>query len=305
MHRSIVWEAALTIQPALPFPELDPLTADLPLSVWTTGQQDSRTQRRGRYVPASMAHPGKMLPAIAWHAIEHYTAPDDLVIDPMCGIGTTLVEAIHAGRNAIGVEYEQRWANLALDNIGHAADRGATGGATAIGGDARRIDELVSSDVHNRASLVLTSPPYGDSLHGQGRTTRDTGRPNVEKFDHRYSRDPGNLAHSSLEDLMAGFVQILTGCRKLLKPGGFLAITVRPIRRRGALVDIPTLALTTAVDAGFTPWERCVALLARIGDDGLTARASFFQLVNTANARKNGLPLHVPAHEEVLVLVSR
>jgi modification methylase len=77
----------------------------------------------------------------------------------MCGIGTTLVEAIHAGRDAIGVEYEQRWANLALANIDHATDQGATGGATAICGDGRRIDELVSSDVHGRAALILTSPP--------------------------------------------------------------------------------------------------------------------------------------------------
>ena len=227
----------LTIQPALPFPDLDPLTADLPLSVWTTGQQDSRAQRRGRYIPASMAHPGKMLPAIAQHAVERYTAPDNLVIDPMCGIGTTLMEAIHAGRDAIGVEYEQRWANLALANIDHAADQGAAGGATAICGDGRRIDELVSSDVHGRAALVLRSPPYGDSVHGQVRTTRD----------------PGNLAHRSLDDLMAGFTEILIGCRKLLKPGGFLAITARPIRRHGALVDIPTLASAAAIGAGFTP----------------------------------------------------
>ncbi|MEY9858566.1 modification methylase [Catenulispora sp. GAS73] len=304
MHRSTVWETALTIQPALPFSELDPLTADLPLSVWVTGQQDSRTQRRGRYIPASMAHPGKMLPAIARHAIEHYTKPDDLVIDPMCGIGTTLVEAIHLGRDAIGVEYEQRWANLALANIDHAADQGATGGATAIRGDARHIDELVSKDVLGRASLVLTSPPYGDSLHGQVRTTRDSGRPNVEKYDNHYSRDPGNLAHRSLEELMEGFTEILTGCRKLLKPGGFLAMTVRPIRRCGVLVDIPTLALAAAADAGFTPWERCVALLVRIGENALTARASFFQQVNTANARKNGQPLHLPAHEDALILRS-
>ena len=161
-----------------------------------------------------------MLPAIARHAIERYTAPDDLVIDPMCGIGTTLVEAIHAGRDAIGVEYEQRWANLALANIDHAADQGATGGATAICGDGRRIDELVSSDVHGRAALVLTSPPYGDPVHGQVRTTRDSGRPNVEKFDHRYSRDPSNLAHRSLDDLMAGFTKILIGCRKRSSPTG-------------------------------------------------------------------------------------
>jgi tRNA G10 N-methylase Trm11 len=40
-----------------------------------------------------MAHPGKMLPQIARHAIDTHIKPCDLVIDPMCDIGTTLVEA--------------------------------------------------------------------------------------------------------------------------------------------------------------------------------------------------------------------
>ena len=71
-----------------------------PLSVWATAQQDARTQRRGRYLPASTAHPAKMLPAIAATAITRYSEPGDLVADPMCGIGTTLVEAIHLGRDA-------------------------------------------------------------------------------------------------------------------------------------------------------------------------------------------------------------
>jgi modification methylase len=72
-------------------------------------QEDARTQRRGRYLPASTAHPAKMLPAIAATAIARYTKPGDLVIDPMCGIATTLVEAAHLGRDAAGVVYEPRW----------------------------------------------------------------------------------------------------------------------------------------------------------------------------------------------------
>ena len=70
---------------------------------------------RGRYLPAATAHPGKMLPAIAATAITRYTQPGDLVADPMCGIGTTLIEAVHLGRDAIGVEYEPRWAALAAE----------------------------------------------------------------------------------------------------------------------------------------------------------------------------------------------
>ncbi len=92
---------------AVPRQDRDPRA---PLSVWVTAQQDARAQRRGRYLPASTAHPAKMLPAIATTAITRYSEPGDLVADPMCGIGTTLVEAIHLGRNALGIEYEPRWA---------------------------------------------------------------------------------------------------------------------------------------------------------------------------------------------------
>src|SRR5205814_6152362 len=90
------------------------------LSVWPVAQQLAREQRRRRYLPESNAHPGKMLPALAREAIRRYTRPGELVLDPMCGIGTTLVEAAHLGRQAIGVELEPRWAALAAANIRHA-----------------------------------------------------------------------------------------------------------------------------------------------------------------------------------------
>ena len=83
------------------------------VSVWTTAQTAPAAQRKGRYVAEATAHPAKMLPAVAAHAIAHYTRPSDLVLDPMCGIGTTLVEAVHAGRRAVGIEYEPHWVDVA------------------------------------------------------------------------------------------------------------------------------------------------------------------------------------------------
>ena len=142
-----------------------------PLSVWATAQQDARTQRRGRYLPAATAHPAKMLPAIAATAITRYTQPGDLVADPMCGIGTTLVEAIHLGRDAIGVEYEPRWAHIAAANITHARRHGATGEAEVTRGDARQLPALLPAGTAGRVALVVTSPPYGRSVHGHGCST--------------------------------------------------------------------------------------------------------------------------------------
>jgi DNA methylase len=58
------------------------------LSVWPVAQKTAREQRRGRYQPGSTAHPGKMLPELARTVIRAYSNPGELVLDPMCGIGT-------------------------------------------------------------------------------------------------------------------------------------------------------------------------------------------------------------------------
>ncbi len=94
------------------------LAQGYPGSVWLTGQQPSRTLRQGRYTPESITHPGKMLPTTARYAIHTYTDPGDLVLDPMAGIGTTMVEAMHLDRHGVGVEYEDRWAALAPRSAG-------------------------------------------------------------------------------------------------------------------------------------------------------------------------------------------
>ena len=60
-----------------------------------------------------------MLPAIAAHPVAVYTQPGDLVLDPMCGIGT-VIEAIHQGRDAIGLEYQPRSSDIADANMAHA-----------------------------------------------------------------------------------------------------------------------------------------------------------------------------------------
>jgi modification methylase len=283
---------------SLPGPEDRPR-----LSVWPTAQRDARAQRRGRYLPESTAHPAKMLPAIAATAIARYTQLGDLVADPMCGIGTTLVEAVHAGRDGLGIEYEPRWAQVAAANIDHARRHGAAGTAEVIRGDARQLPALLPPGAAGRAALVITSPPYGPSVHGQVTAEQRRGTSGgVRKYDNHYGDgDPGNLAHQGLDDLLDGLTRILAGCRALLRPGGLAVITARPWRDHGELVDLPSAVLAAGTRAGLVPEARCVALLAGLRDGRLIARPSFFQLDNLRKGRRRGEPWHLIVHEDVLV----
>ncbi|MZG20127.1 site-specific DNA-methyltransferase [Streptomyces sp. SID5914] len=272
-----------------------------PLSVWNTAPTSAPAQRADRYVPGSAAHPAKMLPAIAAHAITTYTRPGELVLDPMCGIGTTLVEAIRLGRHALGTEYEQRWADLARANITHTLQATEHGSGHVACGDARHLTDLIEERHHGEIALVVTSPPYGNSVHGQVRSSRETGARGVLKKDYRYSHDPSNLAHVSTDRLLEAFTEILRQCRRVLRPGGTVVVTTRPWRERGELIDLPSAVLAAGQAAGLTPAERCVALLAGIRDSRLITRPSFFQMKNVRDARRQGIPLAVVQHEDVLV----
>ncbi|MFB7630586.1 TRM11 family SAM-dependent methyltransferase [Streptomyces sp. NPDC056149] len=270
-------------------------------SVWNTAPTSAPAQRKGRYAPGSAAHPAKMHPGIAAHAITTYTQPGDLVLDPMCGIGTTLVEALHLGRNALGIEYEPRWATLASLNARTAAQQTGAGSGIVRCGDARHLTNLAPTDACGNVALVIISPPYGPSVHGQVRSTRETGEPGVVKKDFRYGHDRTNLAHVPTDQLLHAFTEILAQCRQMLRPGGTAVITTRPWRERGELIDLPSAVLAAGRAAGLLPTERCVAMLAGIRNSRLISRPSFFQMKNVRDARRQGIPLSVVEHEDVLV----
>ncbi|MER7471239.1 DNA methyltransferase [Micromonospora sp. NPDC000018] len=277
------------------------MAESLPItSVWLTCQQPARDQRRGRYVPETSSHPGKMLPHLAAHAISSYTAPGDLVLDPMCGSGTTLVEAMHLGRQGIGIDIEPRFTDLAAANVALAASQGAAGAAQVLTGDARGLLGLVPAYAVGRVSLVLTSPPYGRWTHGLVITTT-TG---VRKRDHHYgNRESGNLAYAGWSRLLDGFAAILAASYQLLRPGGTVVITCRPVRRqRDDLIDLPGELLTVAQSVGLVPVQRCAAMLAAVRNGQIVHRANMFGLLAVRRARDQGIPVHLVAHEDVLVL---
>ncbi|MFB7629462.1 hypothetical protein ACFC0M_00710 [Streptomyces sp. NPDC056149] len=113
--------------------------------------------------------------------------------------------------------------------------------------------------------------------------------------------DGANLAHVPTAHLLEAFTEILAQCRTMLRPGGTAVITTRPWRERGELIDLPSAVLAAGKSAGLIPTERCVALLAGIRNNRLITRPSFFQMKNVNHARRQGIPLSVVQHEDVVI----
>jgi DNA modification methylase len=275
----------------------------VPLAVWPCAQTSAQYQRTGRYLPESSRHPGKMLPELARRLVAEYCPPGGLVADPMCGIGTTLVEAAVLGRRALGVELEPRWAQLACANLAHALPPDQAALAEVRVGDARQLPELLD-DVAGQIDLVVTSPPYACEAGMIDKPGWRAGQPLCPKDTLNYSRDPSNLGQARGPDWRTGIGEMLAGCAQLLRPGGLLVTVTKNTRRAGRLNDLAAATIQLAEQAGFGYLQHLVALHAGIRDGRLVARPSFWQLTQTRRARARGEPAHLVVHEDVLVFTA-
>ncbi|MFD0856055.1 hypothetical protein ACFQ07_27695, partial [Actinomadura adrarensis] len=135
-------------------------------------------------------------------------------------------------------------------------------------GDARTI-ATAHAPLRGEAALVLTLRRTGSRTHGHVRSCkRDGDGGPVTKWNHRYSADRGNPAHRAMLELLDAFGQILAATGQLLWPGGVVAVTVRPIRDRGELIDLPGQVIDIANRYGLVLVGRRVALPAGLRDGG-------------------------------------
>jgi modification methylase len=249
-------------------------------SVWPTGQHDETTPLHTRgYVPATTTDFERIPPAIAAYAITTYSHPGDTVLDPDCGAGTVLVEALRAGRHAVGLTTRGRWWTITRANLNATKRAGAWPDASVLDAHPLMLTTARAAGLTGRIGLVLTTLRHPISDH-HGRTDPHPGETDPV---------PPRLA------------QTLTACVPLLRPGAHVIITIRRRRCHGVLQDLPSAVLAAGHTAGLIPLQRCVALTAPPRGTRLAPRASLAQCQAAVHAATASIPISLGAHHDVLV----
>ena len=124
--------------------------------------------RDGLFLRESNRHPAKMAVLLCFRIFEHgermgYWKRGDTILDPMAGIGTTLICGAMMGYRVIGVELEPHFIELANASIIRIWGKfRSPGSAWMIHGDARNLKAI-------DLDAAITSPPYGGALeHAPG-----------------------------------------------------------------------------------------------------------------------------------------
>jgi site-specific DNA-methyltransferase (adenine-specific) len=81
---------------------------------------------------AERVHPTQKPVELMIELVEQFTDPDDVVLDPFCGSGTTGLACLRTGRRFIGIEINARWAKVARQRL-QAEAQGSTLAAARAG----------------------------------------------------------------------------------------------------------------------------------------------------------------------------
>jgi DNA modification methylase len=197
-------------------------------NVWSFPERGTWATHQGNYR-------GNWPPQLVRNIIIRYSKPGELILDQMCGSGTTLIEAKLLGRNAIGVDINRDAIMLTRDRLNfeyaHLDPNYAKPTIKTYVGDARNLDLIEDNSI----DLIATHPPYANIIP--------------------YSKEKklkGDLSVvHSLEEYIDGMREIANESYRLLKPGRFCTILVGDTRKHRHHVPIAFRTMQAFLEAGF------------------------------------------------------
>lgn len=93
------------------------VTAKKEIELGRDGKRLKRDVFEQAIQPSKYGHPAMMPAKLIRDLILTYSAEGDWIVDPFCGSGTTGEMALELGRNFVGIEISERWANVARQRL--------------------------------------------------------------------------------------------------------------------------------------------------------------------------------------------
>jgi adenine-specific DNA-methyltransferase len=168
-----------------------------PLRIQTTTLWEYPSQHYGTGMQGDSRYVGATPSYIVWNLIQRYTQPGELVVDPMCGSGTTIDVAKDTGRIARG-----------FDLAPHRPDIEQA--------DARKLPITTGT-----ARLVFLDPPYGDHID-YSEDPACIGK--LSAYDPRYYEEMAKVLREGARVLAPGGIFGLYVCDYFEKKKGFAPV---------------------------------------------------------------------------------
>lgn len=193
-------------------------------------------------------HPAKFPEELVEDFIGFFTQEGDWVIDPFLGTGSTLVGSRSMGRNAVGIELTEKYAEVAEERASQQSLKPVK--LEVINEDSR----VALSELDREFDYCLTSPPYWNMLNkSRGGVESQHKKREKEDLDTEYSdleKDLGNI--EDYDRFVSELGQIFDLVYDRLKTGGYLTIVIQNIRTEDGEMKPLAWDLASSVSGKFT-----------------------------------------------------
>lgn len=206
-------------------------------SLWILGNRNNEGAHRPDY------H-GNFVPQIPNQAMRRFTRRGEVVLDPFCGMGTTLIEARRLGRHAIGIELNPEVAESARERI--AEEPNPYGVNTLLltadstqPETAQQVQAILHAWGFSHTQLLLLHPPYHDII--------------------RFSEDPRDLSNAPTEtDFLERFEQVLRLFIPTVEVGRLVVLVIGDKYSKGEWVPLGFRTMEQVLKQGLRLKSICV-----------------------------------------------
>ena len=187
--------------------------------------------KRGNWATHNPSFRGNWAPQIPRNLILRYSKPKDLVLDQMCGCGTTLIECKLTGRNAFGFDINPRMIELTRKNLKFNSPNGNIEADIQVKvGDARDLKDIKDNSI----DLIATHPPYANIIkYSEGKIDGDLS--NIHSID-KFCDEMKRVASESF---------------RALKSKKYCGILMGDTRRNKYFIPMAYRVMQDFIDVGF------------------------------------------------------
>ena len=189
-----------------------------------------------------LIHPASFPETLVREFVEFFTKRYMWVLDPFLGTGSTLLAARAAGRNAVGIEINPRYASMARSRLEAAPSSDGTQ-QVVFQGDSRTLRKILEGTEVHEFDLCITSPPYWNQLKRASLRQRERKR---KGLDTNYSGDPEDIGNiGNYEIFLDAQKQIFDEVFAATKVGGYLVVVTNNVFSGGRLYPLAFETLTS------------------------------------------------------------
>ncbi len=199
-------------------------------SLWILGARDRTGPHAGDY------H-GNFVPQIAYQVITRFTRQGEIVLDMFSGMGTTLIECSHLGRNGIGVELNKDVVEASSERISlaanpHGIETHLIHGDSTEKNTVDKIQQLCRHHGSEQVQHVVLHPPYWDII--------------------QFNEDERDLACSpTCDDFLQKFESVVKNAYELLEKGRFMTLVIGDKYAKGEWIPLGFECMNVCRNAGF------------------------------------------------------